>query len=97
MAESAGLEHKAWLDLASHADKVKLVAEVVAMANAEGGVIRVGVSDDGTEAGISLDVASRFDPGPSRGPSRLLYEPGSRRDHDLDNERSHRPRCGSGR
>lgn len=62
MAEHAGLEHKARLDLANSADKLKLVAEVVAMANAEGGVIRVGVTDDGTESGVSPDLASRFDP-----------------------------------
>lgn len=66
MTERAGLEHKAWLDLAKNVDKVKLVAEVVAevvaMANADGGVIRVGVTDDGTEAGVSPDLASRFDP-----------------------------------
>lgn len=62
MTEHAGLEHKARLDLAKNADKLGLVAEVVAMANAEGGVIRVGVTDDGTESGVSPDLARRFDP-----------------------------------
>lgn len=62
MVENAGLEHKARVDLTNNADRVRLVAEVVAMANAEGGVIRVGVSDDGTEVGVSADLAGRFDP-----------------------------------
>lgn len=62
MTERAGLEHKAQLDLGNNADKVKLVAEVVAMANADGGLIRVGVTDDGTEVGISDELANKFDP-----------------------------------
>lgn len=62
MAENAELEHKAVLDLSSTADRVKLVAEVVAMANADGGLIRIGVADDGREVGVDVDIAARLDP-----------------------------------
>lgn len=62
MAEQAALEYKLRLDLAKTGDKVRLVAEVVAMANADGGVVRVGVTDDGRAIGLTPELARRFDP-----------------------------------
>jgi hypothetical protein len=62
MTEHGGLERKTTLDLAIGASKVKFVAEIVAMANADGGVVRIGVTDDGEEVGVAPDVARRLDP-----------------------------------
>jgi hypothetical protein len=62
MDELPTLELKASLDLREKKDQLCLVAEVVAMANAGGGVIRIGVGDDGSEKGIDSATASRFDP-----------------------------------
>lgn len=62
MGEHAEVEFKAQLDLTKTADKVKLVSEVVAMANTNGGLIRIGVTDDGTERGLSPDLARLFEP-----------------------------------
>jgi predicted HTH transcriptional regulator len=62
VVEHAALELKAHLDLGVNADKMKLVSEIVAMANADGGLIRVGVADDGTEVGLAPDLVAKFDP-----------------------------------
>lgn len=62
MTELPDIEFKATLDLREKKDQLRLVAEVVAMANAGGGVIRIGVDDDGYEIGIDANTAARFDP-----------------------------------
>jgi hypothetical protein len=62
MAELPNTEFKAMLDLREKKDQLRLVAEVVAMANAEGGVIRIGVDDDGNAVGVDARTAATFDP-----------------------------------
>lgn len=62
MVEHAELERKGTLDLDAPFDRVKLVREVAAMMNAGGGRIVLGVSDDGAEVGLDVELANKLDP-----------------------------------
>ena len=61
MPEGTHLEFKELLDPADARDRLILVKEIVAMANAEGGRIRIGVTDDGTIVGIEDEECSKWD------------------------------------
>lgn len=61
MDETDAIEFKADIDLTKKEHKLKLIKEIVAMANAEGGTIEIGRADDGTVAGLPKGPASRFD------------------------------------
>lgn len=65
MGEAADVELKARLDPTDRRDQLKLVAELVAMANADGGTIRIGV------AAAPADPAARPRPGPGGTPAVL--------------------------
>jgi len=46
----------------SRKDRLELIREIVAMANAGGGEIHLGVSDDGQRPGLATEVVNRLDP-----------------------------------
>lgn len=52
MTEGGGTEYKESLDPTDPRDRLVLIKEIVAMCNADGGIIRVGVRDDGAVVGI---------------------------------------------
>ena len=62
MTEDTSVERKLTLNLDHAKDRVRLIKEVVAMANSGGGVIVIGADDDGTEIGLPEDLANHFDP-----------------------------------
>jgi len=62
MPEDARLEFKEILDPSDQRDRLVLVKEIVAMANAEGGRILVGVSDNGTRVGMADTERGKWDP-----------------------------------
>lgn len=62
MTEKPTIEFKATLDIRDKRTQLCLVGELVAMANADGGVIKVGVTNDGVETGIDAHEAARLDP-----------------------------------
>lgn len=62
MPEGTKLEYKEDLDPTDLKDRLALVREVVAMANAEGGRILVGVRDDGTVIGVPEADRAHWDP-----------------------------------
>ncbi len=62
MSENSDLERKLTLDPDEPKDRLKLVREIVAMVNSGGGLIEIGVADDGTDVGVSRQLAAKFDP-----------------------------------
>jgi len=61
--EASDLELKESFDLDSPGDRLQLVKEIVAMANASGGTIYLGVTDDGaSRPGIDEKCATALDP-----------------------------------
>lgn len=62
MAETENVERKRTIDLDERSDRMTLIREIVAMANASGGEVVVGVEDDGTVVGVPDAIASKFDP-----------------------------------
>jgi hypothetical protein len=62
MPEGMKLEYKEDLDPTGPKDRLALVREVVAMANAEGGRVLVGVRDDGTVIGVPEADRPHWDP-----------------------------------
>ena len=62
MTESKTLEFKESLNPENLHDRLKLVREIVGMANTNGGRIRIGVADDGTVVGVEGDEADKWDP-----------------------------------
>lgn len=63
-AERVDLELKRFLDPTAKRDRIRLVKEVVAMANTKGGRILVGVTDDGEHVGVPDRDRSNWDPAP---------------------------------
>ena len=61
MAEVSDTEYKLDLDLQVNEQKLKLVKEIVAMANADGGTIEIGKADGGEAVGIQAARARVFD------------------------------------
>jgi hypothetical protein len=61
MAEGTNLEYKESLDLSDLKDRLSLIKEVVAFANASGGRILVGVRDNGEVVGVPEHVRSSWD------------------------------------
>ncbi len=59
--ESKTLDFKARLDVNSTRDWVELVKDLVAMANSGGGVIVVGVNDNGTVSGSGVSALIAYD------------------------------------
>lgn len=62
MPEGTKLEYKEDLDPTGLKDRLALVRELVAMANAEGGRVLVGVRDDGTVIGVPEADRAHWDP-----------------------------------
>lgn len=62
MPEGMKLEYKEDLDPTGPKDRLALVREVVAMANAEGGRVLVGMRDDGTVIGVPEADRAHWDP-----------------------------------
>lgn len=62
MAESRSREYVSQYDPASREDQLKLVKEIVAMANTAGGTIFLGVEDDGKRPGLPHDTVTHLDP-----------------------------------
>lgn len=62
MAESKRHEFVSQYDPESRVDQLKLVKEMVAMANAHGGTVCLGVTDDGRRPGVPKEVVDRLDP-----------------------------------
>lgn len=62
MPEGMKLEYKEDLDPTDPKDRLTLVREVVAMANAEGGRVLIGVRDDGTVIGVPEADRADWDP-----------------------------------
>ena len=62
MPEGMKLEYKEDLDPTDPKDRLALVREVVAMANAEGGRVLVGVGNEGTVIGVPEADGSHWDP-----------------------------------
>jgi hypothetical protein len=62
MAESRTREYVSQYDPEDREDRLKLVKEMVAMANAAGGTIYLGVEDDGRPSGLAQNVVDEVDP-----------------------------------
>lgn len=62
MPEGIQLEYKAMLDPTGVRDRLVLVREIVAMANARGGRLLVGVADDETIVGVPEEDRNKWDP-----------------------------------
>jgi len=62
VTEGKNLEFKVSLDPEDSRDRLKLVREIVAMANADGGYIRIGIADDGTVVGVDASDTDKWDP-----------------------------------
>ena len=62
--ERVDLELKQYLDPGVKRDLMRLVREIVAMANTEGGRILVGVTNDGQRVGVPDRDRSKWDPAP---------------------------------
>ena len=62
--ERVDLELKRCLDLRVKRDRMRLVKEIVAMANTQGGRILVGVANEGQRVGVPDRDRSRWDPAP---------------------------------
>ena len=60
--ESADLDFKSSFDPAAPQDWCELIKDIVAMANSGGGLILVGVNDDGSPAKADLKRVMAFDP-----------------------------------
>ena len=62
--ERVDLELKRYLDPGAKRDLMRLVKQIVAMANTQGGRILVGVTDDGQRVGVPDRDRSKWDPAP---------------------------------
>lgn len=60
--ESAQIDFKSEFDTDSKKDWCEILKDIVAMANTRGGIIIVGVADDGQPSGSDLSKLSRIDP-----------------------------------
>jgi hypothetical protein len=60
--ESARIDFKSSLDLACKQDWCEILKDIAAMANTRGGVIVVGVNDDGTPSDADVSPVLRLDP-----------------------------------
>jgi hypothetical protein len=60
--ESADLDFKSSFDPAARQDWCELIKDIVAMANSGGGVIVIGVNDDGSPATVDLEPIIAIDP-----------------------------------
>ncbi len=61
--ETGQIDFKSTFDPTSKQDWCEIVKDLVAMANTRGGVIVVGVNDDGTPSDADLSATFRLDPG----------------------------------
>lgn len=61
MSEGTQLEYKESLDPGDARDRLVLVKEIVAMSNADGGAIRIGVRNDGTVVGVPDQDLGKWD------------------------------------
>lgn len=61
MPEGTELEYKESLDPTDARNRLVLVKEIVAMSNADGGTIRIGVCDDGTIVGVRNEELPKWD------------------------------------
>jgi hypothetical protein len=60
--ESKQVEFKAEVDFSSHPGCCEIIKDIVAIANSGGGVILVGVHDDGEPSGFDITAVMAFDP-----------------------------------
>src|SRR4051812_10701539 len=60
--ESAQIDFKSEFDTDSKKDWCEILKDIVAMANTRGGIIVVGVADDGQPSGADLLKRPRIDP-----------------------------------
>lgn len=60
--ETAALDFKAEFDKAQLRDWLELLKDIVAMANSGGGIILIGVGNDGTPSGYEIDRLLAIDP-----------------------------------
>lgn len=61
MSEHARVEYKETMDVGAKAHRLRLVKEVVAFANAGGGEVCIGITDDGTVVGVTDSVRKALD------------------------------------
>src|SRR5262245_57026612 len=60
-SESADLDFKSSFDTSAPQDWCELIKDIVAMANSGGGIIVIGVNDDGTPATADLKEVTALD------------------------------------
>ncbi len=62
MSESQEIEFKSRFDHTDQLDWLRLIKEIVAMANAEGGTLYLGRREDGTAPGLDSATVAKLDP-----------------------------------
>jgi hypothetical protein len=60
--ETAEIDFKVKLDLNSRAELCEVIKDIAAMANSGGGLLLIGVNDDGTPANVDVSGVLSFDP-----------------------------------